>query len=87
MTDGLAMGESMQYETMKENAAAGTKNMYWSPKMLKTYEEKWNEVVAEAIAKDPGFKVIWDDLQKFRADYKIWNEWAYLPRPGTKRTK
>jgi len=55
--------------------------------MLKTYEEKWNEVVAEAIAKDPGFKVIWDDLQKFRKDYRIWNEWAYLPRPGTKRTK
>jgi len=87
MTDGLAMGESMQFDTMKENAAAGTKNMYWSAKMLKTYEEKWNEVVAESIAKDPGFKVIWDDLQKFRADYKIWNEWAYLPRPGTKRIK
>ena len=85
MTDGLAMGESMQFDTMKENAAAGTQNMYWSDKMLQTYSDKWDEVVAEAIEKDPGFKVIWDDLQAFRANYKIWNEWAYLPRPGTKR--
>jgi TRAP-type mannitol/chloroaromatic compound transport system substrate-binding protein len=53
--------------------------------MLDTFSEKWDEVVAEAIAKDPDFKVIWDDLQAFRANYKIWNEWAYLPRPGTKR--
>jgi TRAP-type mannitol/chloroaromatic compound transport system substrate-binding protein len=87
MTDGLAMGESMQFDTMKENAAAGTENMYWSAKMLETFSEKWDEVVAEAIAKDAGFKVIWDDLQAFRTNYKIWNEWAYLPRPGTKRIK
>jgi len=85
MTDGLAMGESMQFDAMKANAEAGTKNMYWSDEMLKTYSDKWDEVVAEAIAKDSGFKVIWDDLQAFRANYKIWNEWAYLPRPGTER--
>ena len=85
MTDGLAMGESMQFDTMKENLAAGTQNMYWSDEMLSTFSTKWDEVVAEAIAKDPGFKVIWDDLQEFRSNYKIWNEWAYLPRPGTVR--
>ncbi len=72
---------------MKENAAAGTINKYWSTKMLATFSEKWDEVVAEAIVKDPGFKVIWDDLSAFRANYAIWNEWAYLPRPGTKRSK
>jgi TRAP-type mannitol/chloroaromatic compound transport system substrate-binding protein len=87
MTDGLAMGESMQFTTMKENAAAGTVNKYWSPKMLATFEKQWNIVVGEMIAKDPAFKVVWDDLQAFRANYKIWNEWAYLPRPGTKRIK
>ena len=58
-----------------------------SGKYVDQLEEKWNEVVAEAIAKDSGFKVIWDDLQAFRANYAIWNEWAYLPRPGTKRIK
>ncbi len=79
--------EFIMFDAMKENAAAGTENMYWSSKMLDTFSEKWDEVVAEAIAKDPGFKVIWDDLQTFRSNYKIWNEWAYLPRPGTKRVK
>ena len=53
--------------------------------MLTTFSTKWDEVVAEAIQVDPGFKVIWDDLQEFRANYKIWNKWAYLPRPGTVR--
>ncbi len=85
MTDGLAMGESMQFDTMKENAAAGTVNKYWSEDMLATFSAKWDEVVAEAIAKDPEFKVVWDNLQEFRTNYKIWNEWAYLPRPGTAR--
>jgi len=87
MADALAMGESMQFDTMKENAAAGTINKYWSVKMLDTFREQWDIVVAEMIAKDPAFKVVWDDLQEFRANYAIWNEWAYLPRPGTKRSK
>jgi len=87
MADALAMGESMQFDTMKENAAAGTINKYWSVKMLDTFREQWDIVVAEMIAKDPAFKVVWDDLQEFRANYAIWNEWAYLPRPGTKRIK
>ena len=56
-------------------------------KYAHSFSEKWDEVVAEAIEKDPGFKVIWDDLSAFRANYAIWNEWAYLPRPGTKRSK
>jgi|TARA_B100000315_G_scaffold136537_1_gene125817 TRAP-type mannitol/chloroaromatic compound transport system substrate-binding protein len=87
MTDGLAMGESMQFDTMKANVKAGTVNKYWSPDMLATFEDKWAEVVKEAIQKDPGFKVIWDDLQTFRSNYKIWNKWAYLPRPGTRRCR
>ena len=38
-----------------------------------------------AEIKDAEFKRIYDNLQAFRADYKLWNEWAFLPRPGTKR--
>ena len=87
MTDALAMGESMQFDTMKANAKAGTQNKYWSDAMLNTFKTKWEEVVADLIKKDPGFKVVWDDLQDFRKDYAIWNKWAYLPRPGTKRVR
>ena len=53
--------------------------------MLNEFRTKWDEVVAEESAKDPGFKKIYDNLQAFRADYELWNEWAFLPRPGTKR--
>ena len=85
MTEGLSYGEAIQFEAMKENEVAGTVNKYWSPEMLDTFEAAWLEIVAEMSAADPQFKVIWDDLQTFRADYAIWNEWAYLPRPGTSR--
>ena len=85
MTEGLALGEAIQFAAMQENADAGTKNMYWSEDMLATFASAWDEVVAEMSAADPQFKVIWDDLQAFRADYALWNEWAYLPRPGTVR--
>ena len=85
MTEGLSYGEAIQFDAMKENAAAGTVNKYWSAEMLATFEAAWLEVVAEMSAADSQFKVIWDDLQAFRADYAIWNEWAYLPRPGTVR--
>jgi TRAP-type mannitol/chloroaromatic compound transport system substrate-binding protein len=85
MTDGLAMGEALQADAMKHHAEMGVNNKYWRPKMLKAFEDAWNEVIAEESAKDPQFKAIFDDLSAFRADYAIWNEWAYLPRPGTKR--
>jgi len=85
MTDGLAMGEALQSDAMKFHAENGVENKYWRPKMLEAFEEAWNEVVAEESEKDPEFKKIFDDLSAFRANYALWNEWAYLPRPGTKR--
>jgi TRAP-type mannitol/chloroaromatic compound transport system substrate-binding protein len=42
-------------------------------------------VVEEESAKDPEFKKIWNNLQKFRKDYALWSEWAFMPRPGTVR--
>ncbi len=86
MLDALALGEAIQFPIMKENLEKnGVENRYWSEEMLDMFREKWAEVVAEQSAEDPEFKVIWDNLQAFRADYAIWNEWAFLPRPGTVR--
>ena len=85
MLDGLAQGEAIQFPVMKENLEKGVENRYWSDEMLKLFHEKWDEVVAEESAKDPDFKRIYDNLQAFRADYKLWNQWAFLPRPGTVR--
>lgn len=85
MLDGLAMGEAIQFPVMKENAANGVENRYWSKEMLDTFRAKWEEVVKEEGDKDAGFKSTWENLQAFRDNYKVWNEWAFLPRPGTER--
>ena len=50
--------------------------------MLATFEEKWLEVVDELVADDPEFGEIYGALNEFRANYKIWQEWIYLPRPS-----
>ncbi len=86
MLDGFALGEAIQFPVMKKNLEQrGVENRYWSTEMLALFREKWQEVVAEESAKDPGFKEIWDNLQAFRKDYAIWSEWAFMPRPGTVR--
>lgn len=85
MLDGLALGEAIQFPEMKANQDKGVENRYWSDEMLDQFRAKWDEVVIEESAKDPDFKRIYDNLDAFREDYKVWNTWAFLPRPGTVR--
>ncbi|MCP4994833.1 MAG: hypothetical protein GY934_13780 [Gammaproteobacteria bacterium] len=88
MLDGLAQGEAIQFPQMKENVNKhGVENRYWSKDILNQFRAKWGEVVAEESGKDPEFKAIWDNLSQFRKDYAVWNEWAFLPRPGTVRAE
>jgi TRAP-type mannitol/chloroaromatic compound transport system substrate-binding protein len=82
MLDGLALGEAIQFDYMKANADSGVTNHYWSDEMLATFEEKWLEVVEELVADDPEFGEIYGALNDFRANYQIWQEWIYLPRPS-----
>ena len=82
MLDGYAQGEAIQFDYMKANAEAGVTNHYWSDEILATFEEKWLEVVAELVADDPEFGEIFGALNDFRANYQIWQEWIYLPRPS-----
>ena len=53
----------------------------WDPEILATFQETWNTVAAELAAEDEYFKLVWDDLQEFRAGYKVWGNSIYLPRP------
>lgn len=85
MLDGLALGEAIQFPIIKENAANGVENRYWSDEMLAAFNTKWQEVVADEGAKDPEFKRIYDNLEAFRADYAVWSKLGFMPRPGTKR--
>lgn len=84
--DGFALGEAIQFPVMKRNRdQRGVQNRYWSEQMLGLFRAKWDEVVTEESAKDPEFARIWTALRAFRDDYAIWSEWAFLPRPGTRR--
>ncbi len=88
MLDGFALGESLQFPVMKKNLEQrGVENRYWSDEMLELFRATWLEVVAEESAKDGEFKTIWESLAAFRKDYAVWNEWAFLPRPGTQRVR
>ena len=44
-------------------------------------QQPLDDVAAEEATKDAFFKAVWDDLQAFRADYKIWKDFGFLPRP------
>lgn len=80
MTNAIAEGESMQFEVMAKAKDQGVNIRYWNDEMLKTFEEKWDEVVVEKTAADPFFKKVWDDLSTFRQNYDLWEANAFLPR-------
>lgn len=79
-TNSIAEGEYSQFEAMRRMQAKGVELIQWSPEMLKTYEDAWNEVVVELSEKDAFFKEVWEDLQGFRKEYALWGDNAFLPR-------
>lgn len=82
ITDNYAEGEGTNFDAMKDNVENnGVTIKQWSPEMLDTFENAWNEVAAELASEDAYFAEVWADLQEFRAGYQVWNENIYLPRP------
>ena len=82
ITDNYAEGEGTNFAAMQENVEKnGVTIKQWSPEMLEAFETTWAEVAGELAAEDAFFKEVWDDLQEFRANYKVWNDNIYLPRP------
>lgn len=82
VTTNLAEGEATNFDAMVENVEKnGVTLKTWSPELLALFESTWNEVAAELAAEDAYFKLVWDDLQEYRAGYKTWGNTIYLPRP------
>jgi TRAP-type mannitol/chloroaromatic compound transport system substrate-binding protein len=80
--DSFAYTEAIQGQVLKTNVAQhGVKLHYWSDEMLAAYRKAWEEVAAELSAQSPMFKEAWEDLSKFRSDYKLWQTYGFLPRP------
>lgn len=75
---GLAEGEAIQFSAIKELKSKGVNIHQWSPEILATFKEKWDEVVAEEVAGNKDFARVWASLSAFRADYATWKELGYL---------
>ena len=82
MLDSFAYGEAIQFDAMRENVQKhGVKLKYWSKEMLDLFRKAWEEVAEEEAAKDEFFKKVWEDLKAFRKGYRVWQAYAFLPRP------
>ncbi|MAU45238.1 MAG: C4-dicarboxylate ABC transporter [Yangia sp.] len=82
LADNFAEGEAKNFPAMKENVEEhGVEIKNWNEEQLQAFESAWLEVAAELAAEDAFFKEVWDDLQGFRSDYKLWSNNIYLPRP------
>jgi len=78
MLQELAESDGTQSAAMKELQSKGVQIKRWPPEFIKAYEAKWLEVVKEESAKSENFKRVWASYAKFRDDYKIWREHAYM---------
>ncbi|WP_371154480.1 TRAP transporter substrate-binding protein [Jannaschia sp. 2305UL9-9] len=77
-----AEGEATNYQAMIDNVEnQGVEIKQWPSEFLDAFEEQWNEVALELAAEDAFFKEVWDDLSEYRANYKVWGDSIYLPRP------
>ncbi len=75
---GIAEGEALQFQAMKNLEAKGVTLHTWSPEILEALEAAWLEVVAEMSAEDENFRRGWESLSAFRRDYKVWRDKGYL---------
>lgn len=74
----IAKGEGSQGAAMKRNTERGVHQVTWSPEMIETFRNAWDEVVKEKVEQDPFFKKVWEDLSAFRKEYREWSSRAYL---------
>ncbi len=75
---GIAEGEALQFQALKNLEAKGVTLHTWSPEILAALEAAWLEVAAELAAEDETFARAWESLSAFRRDYKIWRDLGYL---------
>ncbi len=80
ITTNLAEGEATNYAAMVDNTENnGVIIKQWSPEILDAFSTGWDTVVADLSEGDPFFQEVWNDLQEYRAGYKVWQQ-IYLPR-------
>jgi TRAP-type mannitol/chloroaromatic compound transport system substrate-binding protein len=73
---GLAEGEALQYDALKELTAKGVTIRRWPVVILSALEDAWREVAMEQSSMDTKFREVWRSLSDFRKEYAIWDELA-----------
>lgn len=80
MAQSIAEGEALQFDVMAKAKDYGVEIRYWSPEMLKTFEDNWNIVADKMMKEDKFFNKVYSDLKAFREKYDLWEANAFLPR-------
>ncbi len=81
MADSFAEGEAIQHTALIDNIENnGVIIKQWSPEMLATFRNTWDEVAKEEADKDAFFGKVLADLTSFREGYAVWKKNAFLPR-------
>jgi TRAP-type mannitol/chloroaromatic compound transport system substrate-binding protein len=77
----LARGEATQSPAMlRMRDKHDVKIMYWPQEFLEAYETAWREVIVEESENNANFKKIYTSYSKFREEFRLWGENAYLKR-------
>jgi TRAP-type mannitol/chloroaromatic compound transport system substrate-binding protein len=78
MREMIADGEALQWKAMKEMQAQGVQLKRWPAEILESFENAWQQIVAEEAAKNPNFKRVYDSYAQFRENYAIWRHFSFL---------
>jgi TRAP-type mannitol/chloroaromatic compound transport system substrate-binding protein len=63
----LAESARLQASALAELAKGGVRVETWSDELARAFRKAWQEVALEESARDPFFRKVLDDLEKFRA--------------------
>jgi TRAP-type mannitol/chloroaromatic compound transport system substrate-binding protein len=63
----LAESPRLQSQALADLAKDGVRVETWSDEMMSAFRRAWNVVAEEEGSRDPFFKKVFDDLEKFRA--------------------
>lgn len=74
----LVRSEAGQPEALRRIQAHGVTLHRWPDEILRLFEAKWREVVAEESARDPLFKRLHESYSAFRSRHSLWRAHGYL---------
>ncbi len=74
----MAKGDATQGEAIAFHKSKGVQIHRWPDSFIEQARQKWDEVVAEEVAKDAKFKRVYESYSAFRAKYAAWRELGYL---------